>query len=242
LPIGDYIILAAGALLASTVSGVAGVGGGMVYLPILAEIVGMRLAVPYLSLLLLAGNFSRAYFARSGIDWSVLRAFLITAIPGAALGALGYAFLPAVWIAKILGAYLVIYVGLNFLRVQWPKTANLKSMTWIGIPAGVSSGVVGGSGLIIAPYFLRYGLIKESFLGTEALAAAGTHVAKIAVWGGTSVLTMKDVVLLLPLTVLMIAGSYFGKILVSKMRARVFRGILLMMLAAVGIRFLFFFG
>lgn len=241
MPTSDYLILAAGALLASTVSGVAGVGGGMVYLPILAEVVGMRLAVPYLSLLLLAGNFSRAWFARSGIDWKVLRAFLITAIPGAAVGALAYSYLPAVWIARILGAYLVIYVALNFLRVQWPKNATLPQISWIGIPAGVSSGVVGGAGLIVAPYFLRYGLIKESFLGTEALAAAGTHVAKIAVWGGTSVLTMKDVLLLLPLAVLMVAGSYFGKVLVSRMRARVFRGVLLAVLAAIGVRFLFFF-
>ncbi|MBK6909449.1 MAG: sulfite exporter TauE/SafE family protein [bacterium] len=241
MPTSDYLILAAGALLASTVSGVAGVGGGMVYLPILAEVVGMRLAVPYLSLLLLAGNFSRAWFARSGIDWQVLRAFLITAMPGAAIGALAYSYLPADWIARILGAYLVIYVGLNFLRVQWPKTATLSAIRWIGIPAGVSSGVVGGAGLIVAPYFLRYGLIKESFLGTEALAAAGTHIAKIGVWGGTSVLTMKDVMLLLPLAVLMVAGSYFGKVLVSRMRARMFRGILLAVLAAVGVRFLFFF-
>ncbi|MBK6766436.1 MAG: TSUP family transporter [bacterium] len=117
----------------------------------------------------------------------------------------------------------------------------MRSISWIGIPAGVSSGFVGGAGLIIAPYFLRYGLIKESFLGTEALAAAGTHIAKIAVWGGMSVLTVKDVILLLPLTILMVAGSYFGRVLVSKMRARLFRGILLMVLAAVGIRFLFFF-
>ncbi|MCB9365953.1 MAG: sulfite exporter TauE/SafE family protein [Calditrichaeota bacterium] len=241
MPINDYLILAGGALLASTVSGVAGVGGGMVYLPILSEIVGLRLAVPYLSFLLLAGNFSRAYFARKGIDWKVLRAFLITAIPGAALGALGYSFLPAVWIARALGAYLLIYVGLNFLRIQWPKSASLKSISAIGAPAGVSSGVVGGAGLIIAPYFLRYGLIKESFLGTEALAAAGTHVAKLAVWSGMSVLTMKDLLLLLPLTVLMVAGSYFGKLLVSRMRARLFRGILLSVLAAVGVRFLFFF-
>ncbi|MBK6766435.1 MAG: TSUP family transporter [bacterium] len=111
MEVADYLILAAGALLASTVSGVAGVGGGMVYLPILSEIVGMRLAVPYLSFLLLAGNLSRAYFARQGIDWQVLRAFLITAIPGAAIGALSYAFLPALWIARLLGAYLLIYVG-----------------------------------------------------------------------------------------------------------------------------------
>ncbi|MCC6475424.1 sulfite exporter TauE/SafE family protein [bacterium] len=237
----DYLFLALGALIASTVSGVAGVGGGMVFLPVLSELVGLRLAVPYLTLLLLVGNFSRAWFARDGIDWKVLQAFLWTAIPCAAIGAVGYAYLPAIWIARVLGAYLLIYVGLNFLKVQWPKVATLRSMTWIGIPAGISSGVVGGSGLIIAPYFLRYGLIKESFLGTEALAAAGTHVAKLAVWGGMSVLTWKDVTLLAPLSLLMIAGSYFGRVLVSKMRARVFRGVMLIVLAVIGVRFLFFF-
>lgn len=237
----DYFFLALGALIASTVSGVAGVGGGMVFLPVLSELVGLRLAVPYLTLLLLVGNFSRAWFARDGIDWKVLKAFLWTAIPCAAIGAVGYAYLPAIWIARVLGAYLLIYVGLNFLKVQWPKVATLRSMTWIGIPAGISSGVVGGSGLIIAPYFLRYGLIKESFLGTEALAAAGTHVAKLAVWGGMSVLTWKDVTLLAPLSLLMIAGSYFGRVLVSKMRARVFRGVMLIVLAVIGVRFLFFF-
>lgn len=213
----------------------------MIYLPILAEIVGMKLAVPYLSLLLLSSNLSRAYFAWKFVDWKVLKAFLITAIPSAAIGALAYAYLPAFWIAKILGAYLLIYVGLNFLRVQWPKTANLRSISMIGIPAGVTSAVVGGSGLILAPYFLRYGLIKESFLGTEALSTAGTHIAKLIVWGGASLLTVRDFVLLLPLMVLMIAGSYFGKVLVTRMRAHTFKGIMLAVLAAVGVRFLFFF-
>ena len=213
----------------------------MIYLPILAEIVGMKLAVPYLSLLLLAGNFSRAWFARNFVDWKVVRAFLITGMPAAALGALAYAYLPAFWIAKILGAYLLIYVGLNFLRVQWPKTANIHSISVIGVPAGISSAVVGGSGLILAPYFLRYGLMKESFLATEALSTAGTHIAKLIVWSGASLLTLNDYLLLLPLMVLMVAGSYFGKVLVSRMRARVFKGIMLAVLAGVGIRFLFFF-
>jgi uncharacterized membrane protein YfcA len=47
--------------------------------------------------------------------------------------------------------------------------------------------------------------------------------------------------LLLPLAVLMVAGSYFGKVLVTRMRARMFKGILLAVLAAIGVRFLFFF-
>jgi hypothetical protein len=236
----EYAALALGALLASTVSGVAGVGGGMLYLPILAEIVGYRLAVPYLSVLLLVGNFSRAWFARSQINWQVLRHLFIGSIPGAALGAIFYTVLPAFWIAKILGVYLLTYVALNFLRIQWPKQASLKSMTIMGFPAGFSSGVVGGAGLIMAPFFLRFGLFKEAFLGTEALAAASTHIVKVFIWGQSSLLNFDDALLLAPLAAIMIAGTYLGKILVTKMRVQVFRSILLVMLVLVGFRFLFY--
>jgi uncharacterized protein len=236
----EYAALAIGALIASTVSGVAGVGGGMIYLPVLVQVVGPRLAVPYLTVLLLAGNFSRAWFARKQIDWQVLRYLFLGAVPGAVLGALFFTVLSPFWIAKILGVYLLIYVALNLAKIQWPKQANLRSMAWMGLPAGFSSGVVGGSGLIMAPYFLKYGLFKEAFLGTEALAAAGTHVAKLFVWGQASIFGMHDLILLAPLAALMVIGTYLGKVLITRMRVQVFRAILMVMLALVGIHFLFY--
>lgn len=236
----QYLILAAGALLGSTVSGITGVGGGMVFLPFLVFTVGAKYAVPYLTMLLLVANVSRAYFARRGIDWRVWRHFCIGAIPGAVVGALVYTVLPAFWITKALGVYLVVYVALTFTKTTWPKTATLKSISIVGVPAGLVSAVVGGSGPVVVPWLLRYGLIKEAFIGTEAVGAAAMHVAKLAVWGGAGMITAHDVLLLLPLSVLMIAGSYFGTALVTRMRARIFRAILIFALAVIGLRFLLF--
>jgi uncharacterized protein len=235
-----YLLLAVGAIIASTVSGVAGIGGGMVYLPFLAEGVGLQKAVPYLTLLLLAGNISRAYFSREGIDWKTIRYFWIGAIPGTVIGALFYTLLSPFWISKALGAYLVIYVILGFTKANWPKKASLKSIAVMGAPAGFTSAVVGGSGPIMAPYLLRYGLIKNSFLGTEAIGAASMHIVKIAIWGSTSLITFDDVIYLLPLAALMIAGSYLGKVMVNRMQAMTFKRILLIVLAIIGFRFLFF--
>lgn len=229
-----------GAIIASTVSGIAGIGGGMIYLPFLTEGVGLKKAVPYLSILLLAGNFSRAYFSKEGIDWKVMRHFWIGAIPGTLAGALFYTTLSPFWISKALGVYLVAYVLLSFTKANWPKQASLRSIAVMGAPAGITSAVVGGSGPIMAPYLLRYGLIKNSFLGTEAIGAASMHVIKIAVWGSTSLITLNDIILLLPLAVLMVAGSYLGKILVSRMNSVTFRRVLLFVLAIVGIRFLIY--
>ena len=235
-----YVVLALGALLGSTVSGITGVGGGMVYLPILVWGVGVKAAVPYLAVLLLVGNVSRAYFARQGIRWPVIRHFALGAVPGAAVGALLYTTLSAFWIAKAVGLYLLAYVALTFTRADWPKNATLRSISVVGIPAGFVSAVVGGSGPIVAPWFLRYGLIKESFLGTEAVGAALIHVVKLSIWGGAGMISQRDLVLLFPLGLLMIAGSYFGTKLVSRMRVRVFRAVLIVTLAAVGLRFLLY--
>lgn len=240
MPLLTYVGLAVSALLTSTLSGIVGIGGGMLFLPILAEVVGIKKAVIYLSFLLLASNLSRAYFSREQIDWKVIKHFLIGAIPGTIAGALLYTFLEPNVIAKILGGYLILYVLLNFTKAQWPKTATLKSIAVMGIPAGFASAVVGGSGTIMAPFLLRYGLVKNAFLGTEAIGAASTHVIKFIVWGSASLFTLDDLKLLLPLAIFMVAGSYFGKLLVAKMNALVFRRVLLFALTLIGIRFLLY--
>jgi uncharacterized membrane protein YfcA len=238
--LSTYLLLAFGALLGSTVSGITGVGGGMVYLPILTLGVGVKAAVPYLTMLLLVSNISRAWFARERIDWRVLRSFAIGAVPGAAFGAVFYTWLSAFWIAKALGLYLLAYVVMTFARVSWPQTASLRSIAAVGVPAGIVSAVVGGSGPVVMPWLLRYGLIKESFLGTEAVGAALMHAVKISVWSVARVIGLHDVLLLLPLAGLMVAGSYLGTVLVRHMNIRVFRTVLLLTLGAVAIRFLLY--
>lgn len=235
-----YLALAAGALVSSTVSGVIGVGGGMIYLPILVWAVGVKAAVPYLTLLLLVSNVSRAWFSRQELDWKLLGYFAVGAVPGAALGALLYTQLSAVLIAKLLGVYLVSYVFLSFTKATWPKNAPLKAFIPVGALAGFVSAVVGGSGPIVVPWMLKYGLVKEAFLGTEAVASTIIHITKLVVWSSTNLIHLDDLILLAPLGVLMVAGSYFGKLLITRMDVRVFRTAMVFALGIIGIRFLLY--
>jgi uncharacterized membrane protein YfcA len=235
-----YFIIALGALLGSTVSGVTGVGGGMIFLPFLTWGVGVKKAVPYLTMLLLVSNISRAYFSRREIDWKLLRYLCVGAIPGGAIGAYVYTWMSATLIAHVLGVYLLIYVALNFTRQTWPKRATLKSFILVGAAMGFVSAVVGGAGPVVVPWMLRYGLVKEAFIGTEAVGAAVVHAVKLIVWGGAGTITKDDVVLLLPLTILMVAGSYFGKLLITRMNVKIFRAAMIFALAVIAIRFLLY--
>jgi hypothetical protein len=170
----------------------------------------------------------------------MLRYFALGAVPGAALGALLYTQMSAVLIAKLLGVYLLSYVFLNFTKATWPKSAPVRVFVPVGALAGFVSAVVGGSGPIVVPWMLKYGLVKEAFLGTEALCSTVIHVTKIIVWSSTHLIHMSDVMLLAPLSILMVAGSYFGKLLVARMDVRVFRTAMVFMLGLIGVRFLLY--
>ena len=212
----------------------------MIFLPILTWAVGIKQAVPYLTILLLVSNVSRAYFSRNEIDWRLLKYFALGAVPGAAAGALLYTQLSAVLIAKALGVYLLAYVFLNFTKATWPKRAPLRVFVAVGALAGFVSAVVGGSGPVVVPWMLKYGLVKDAFLGTEAIGAGIMHLTKLAIWSGAKLITLNDLILLMPLAVLMVVGTYFGKLLVTRMHAHVFHKVVVLILGAIGVRFLLY--
>lgn len=67
---GLYLIIAV--LLTSTLSGVFGMVGGMVLLWFLLLAVPVTTAIAVQGILQLVANFSRAYFARTWMDWRII--------------------------------------------------------------------------------------------------------------------------------------------------------------------------
>jgi hypothetical protein len=53
------LVLVGAAVVASVVAGVAGFGAGIILLPLLAWVVGVKAAVPVLTITMLLGNISR---------------------------------------------------------------------------------------------------------------------------------------------------------------------------------------
>src|SRR2546422_11453022 len=89
-PLG-WLILGGGALVASIVSGVAGFGAGIIMLPLMAWAVGVRAAVPVLTVTMLVGNLSRIWWTGGWSDCAVvLRLALIDGL-ATALGTAVYA-------------------------------------------------------------------------------------------------------------------------------------------------------
>lgn len=233
-----FALLASGAFFSALLSGVAGMGGGLIYLPFLAAGVGVRKAIPLLACLLLVGNITRAYLSRGALKWDVALRLLVGSVPGALVGAALYTTLSVTVITRAVGIFLLLYVFLVVAKVPWPRRASLEQFPYIGAVAGFLSAITGGAGPVMAPFFLRFGLVKEAFLSTAAVAAAGMHVAKIVVYAKAQLITRDDLPLLIALAALMILGTWVGKIVVSRMHESIFRTVVTFLLALIGLRFI----
>jgi hypothetical protein len=58
------------------------------------------------------------------------------------------------------------------------------------------------------PFFLAYGLVKGSLIGTESLATVVMHVTKLVAYRRVSILTSDSIVIGLALGSIMIFGSF----------------------------------
>src|SRR5213594_3300604 len=81
-----WAVLVVGALAGSLVGGVAGFGTGIIMLPLVAWVLGLRSAVPVLTVTMALGNLSRIWWSRGDVDRAVVVRFALGAVPATALG------------------------------------------------------------------------------------------------------------------------------------------------------------
>lgn len=234
LGVGAWILTGTVAFLSSVLSGVAGFGGAMIFLPFLVATYGVRASVPILTIAVLMGNASRVYFFRKALDWKIIGLFSAGAIPLAVMGSFVYVSLPGDWIKRGIGLFLLLTVLVRrFYRPLGMRRA------WLFVPLGGASGflsaVVGGVGPLSAPFFLAYGLTKEAFVGTEALCAVGMHLTKSITYQRLDVLGRQELIAGVAFGLLMSIGSYVAKHILERLSREKFLLLVEALLVAIGL-------
>src|SRR5436309_1064035 len=224
-PLG-WLILGGGALVASIVGGVAGFGAGIVMLPLMAWVVGVRAAVPVLTVTMLVGNLSRIWWSRGEVDRAVVVRFALGAVPATALGTALYAGVPAEWFGRIVGMFLIAAVPLRRLLATDLFRMRLRYFPLLGAFIGLLSALVVTTGPLNTPFFLAYGLRRGAYIGTEAVCAMAMHLARGAALARYALLTWDTVVVGTVLGGTMFAGAWLRRRLLDHMSDRVFLGII----------------
>jgi uncharacterized membrane protein YfcA len=103
-------LLAAVAFVAATVSGMSGVGGGLLLAIFIAPVVGVKAVVPTVGIAALIAHIVRVWVYRDAIVWRPALLMLAGGIPATIASARLYVYLPADIIAAILGVFLLASV------------------------------------------------------------------------------------------------------------------------------------
>ena len=234
----DVPVLGTAALMASLLGSVAGSGGTAVLLPILVIYVGLRDAIPILTIANLSSNLGRVWFNRRQIVMPVVGWFALGAIPFALSGAMLFVIAPTVTLTRILGAFLLVTLAWRRFN-RGPRL--IKSAGWfvpLGAGFGLLAGLLEGVGPLMAPFFLAYGLVRGAYIGTDALATVLMQVSKLAVFGEKDLIDNRIVASGLILVPFMIAGAFAGKRIVDRIPESLFLLIIDVTLLLAGVKFL----
>ncbi|MFN3331399.1 MAG: sulfite exporter TauE/SafE family protein [Caldilinea sp.] len=243
--IGDFpqwvtlALLFATSWLAATVSGVAGFGGALLLLPVLTNLVGVKAAVPILTIAQLWGNASRVWFGRTEIRWRPVLYFIATAIPFSIVGGMLFVDLPKQAIMASIGILLIVIVALRRLKVTRFGFGE-KGLLIGGALTGFLSGLAGSAGPLGAAFFLGLDLPALAYIASEAVTALAMHVTKTIVYQRYALIGVQELAYGLLLGVGMIAGSWTGKQIAVKLPKAKFIALVEVLLVLSALQLIFF--
>jgi hypothetical protein len=232
------MILLGTALVGSIIGGVAGFGAGVVLLPVAAWTLGIRMAVPVLTVTMLLGNMSRLWWSRGETDRRVTLRFLAGAVPATALGTTLFVAASSASLSRVIGGFLLASVPLRRVLSMGHWRVRLGHFPLIGAVFGLLSSTVVAVGAALTPFYLAYGLRRGAYIATEAVCAFSMHVTRGAVLARYRLLTAEVVLIGLVLGSVMFAGSWIGRRLLDRMSDKVFLAVIEGLLVVMGLQFL----
>ena len=208
--------LAGVAFVAATVSGMSGVGGGILLAIFIAPIVGVKAVVPTIGVASLIAHVVRVWVYRDHIAWRPALMFLAGGLPATIVSARLYVDLPADAIAVILGIFLLASIPARRLMEKRNLRFGSRSLGIIGVCFGLLTGTTIGGGVLVIPAMLGAGLTGMAVLGTDAVIGLTSLLTKTVVFGSYDVLTPELALIGAMLGVCMIPGTYLARWLVMR--------------------------
>lgn len=230
--------VAVAGLVGFTIAGVAGFGGGVIMLPILIWVLGVREAIPALTIAQLIGSVSRVWLYRRKISWRVVMWFSLGALPTSALGGFLFIQAPKELLIRVLGASMLLIVA--YSNSPWGKNTKIPiwGFTPLGGLFGFMAAFLGIPGPFVASFYLSYGLGASAYLGTSSTSMMLTQLPKLAVFGGSQLFSQEAVTMGVVVGIMAFAGAYTGRWILGRIPEAVFPKIINALLVTVGLLFL----
>jgi uncharacterized membrane protein YfcA len=175
---GQYALVAAMALLAGTIGGVAGYGTGLLMPLVLVPIIGAEAVVPVIGVSALFTNASRVVAFFREIDRKRAVVIAVTALPTCILGAYGYTALSGRGAAILIGSFLIVMIPTRLLLKRLRTRIEGLGLGGAGALYGLLVGGTSGSGVVLISLLMASGLDGRAVVATDAAISVVLAVVK----------------------------------------------------------------
>jgi len=222
----QLLLVAAVALFASIVGGVAGYGTGALMPLVLVPLVGAAPVVPIIALSSMFSNASRVAAFLKYADWRRGGVVLAASLPTCALGAWGYSRLSNAGAALVIGAMLISSVPLRRLLKHHGVTCGDRGLAVGAVGYGLVVGGTAGSGVLLLSLLMAAGLEGAAVIATDAAISIVIGLVKIGVFGAAGVIDARVIALALLIGLVALPGAFLARAFVERMPVRVHTAIL----------------
>jgi uncharacterized protein len=204
------------AFASSVVGGISGFGAGLIIVPMLLPIVGVKGVIPVVGVAMVVGNLARVYVYRQDIQFRLVARMLVAILPGAAIGVWLYAVLPAQVVALVIGCILILSVPVRRILQRYAVTPSPGSVSVIAFLCGVLAGNAPGGGVIIVTLLLGMGLSGPVLLGVDAVIGVALSLTNSVLFGTFGLLNLQLALIGLGVGAAMIPGAFVARALIGR--------------------------
>lgn len=190
----------------SMLTAAAGIGGGMLMLAALAQVIPIKAIIPVHGLVQLGSNTGRALVMLKHIHWAYFLWFAMGSIAGAIIGGQLVISLPIKLLQLFLGLFILFTVwGPSFIN----KRSGELTLVFGGLLSTFLTMFVGATGPFVIAILRAFRLSREELVASGAAVLVLQHALKVIAFALLGFVFNSY----MPLIILMIASGFLGTII-----------------------------
>jgi len=236
LSLTGFAILCGVSFIGSLIAGALGLGGGVLVLATMANLLPPTALVPVHGVVQLGSNASRAMLSWRHTAFAIVAPFLLGSVLGAALGAQFVVALPKYLLQVIIAVFILFSTWAP--KFQSTSAGRVKFF-FVGVLTTIVTMFVGGTGVLVGAFVAPACPERHQFVSTRAVVMTVQHGFKIIAFALLGFAFVPYIPLLIGLLMFSFLGSYAGKLALNRLPERTFRVALKWTLTALSVQLLY---
>ena len=220
LSLSGFFVLCGVSFLGSLIAGALGLGGGVLVLATMANLLPPTALVPIHGVVQLGSNLSRAVLSWRQTVISIVIPFLAGSIIGVALGAQFVVALPKHFLQLIIAVFILVSTWAP--KLQSTSTGRIKFF-FVGVLTTIVTMFVGGTGVLVGSFVAPACPERHQFVSTHSVVMTIQHGLKIVTFALLGFAFGPYIPLLIGLVLFSFLGSYAGKLALKRLPEPIFR-------------------